>query len=116
MIKSNNQSDIRKGLQIMQTKIKIPNVHSPRFILWLGFILSYFSEILIGMRVIPDNNIVKLVQYVIILFPIGLNFLIMVLNKMPVLFYNELISGVVLIAVLGAFFNVDRIYFKCRYF
>ena len=102
MIKSNNQSDIRKGLQIMQTKIKIPNVHSPRFILWLGFILSYFSEILIGMRVIPDNNIVKLVQYVIILFPIGLNFLIMVLNKMPVLFYNELISGVVLIAVLGA--------------
>ncbi len=85
----------------MQTKIKIPNVHSPRFILWLGFILSYSSEILIGMDVIPDNNIVKLVQYVIILFPIALNLLIMILNKKPTIFYDELISGVILIAILG---------------
>ena len=92
----------RKGLQIMQANIKIPSVRSPRFILWIGFILSYFSEILIGMGVISDNVMVKVVQYVIILFPIGLNLLIMVSNKMPIVFYDEFISGIKLIAILGA--------------
>ena len=92
----------RKGLQIMQANIKIPSVRSPRFILWIGFILSYFSEILIGMGVISDNVMVKVVQYVIILFPIGLNLLIMVSNKMPTVFYDEFISGIKLIAILGA--------------
>lgn len=86
----------------MQTKIKIPSVHSPKFILWLGFVLSYFSEILICIGTIPDNNIVKVAQYVIILFPIGLNLLIMFLNKKPTIFYDELFSGIILIAILGA--------------
>lgn len=85
----------------MKAKIKIPSVHSPRFILWIGFILSYFSEMLISMGVIPDNNIVKAVQYVLILFPIGLNLLIMFMNKNPTMFYDELISGIILIVILG---------------
>lgn len=86
----------------MQTIIRFPSVHSPRFILWIGFILSYFSEVLIGMGAIPDNNVVKLVQYVIILVPVGLNLLIIVFNKKPTAFYDELISGLKLIAILGS--------------
>lgn len=85
----------------MKLKINIPSVYSTRFILWLGFILSYFSEILIGMGIIPDNNIVKAVQYVIILVPIGLNLLIIILKKRPTLFGDELISGIILIIILG---------------
>ena len=91
----------KERIHIMQTKIRIPSVHSPRFILWIGFILSYSSEILIGIGIIPDNNIVKLLQYVIILAPIGLNLLIMFMNKKPTMFYDELISGIILIAILG---------------
>lgn len=94
-------SSKRKGSHIMQIKIKIPSVHSSRFILWIGFILSYFSEVLIGMGVIPDNSVVKLVQYVIILFPVGLNLLIIFLKKKPTIFYDELASGLILIAILG---------------
>lgn len=86
----------------MKLKINIPSVYSTRFILWLGFILSYFSEILIGMGIIPDNNIVKAVQYVIILVPIGLNLLIIILKKRPTLFGDELISGIILIIILGS--------------
>ena len=85
----------------MQTKIVIPNTNSPRFLLWIGFILSIINETLINIDIIPDNEIVKIIQYLIILLPIALNLIPLIHRGKYTLFYDELKSGIILIIVLG---------------
>lgn len=86
----------------MKLVIKIPRVNSLKFLLWIALGLSIISETMISMNVIPDNNIVKAVQYIIILIPVGLNSInLLLLNKNKRLFSEEIKSILMVIAVFG---------------
>ncbi|MDU2936934.1 MAG: hypothetical protein E7B61_12995 [Clostridiales bacterium] len=85
----------------MKLTVKIPKANSPKFLLWIAFGLSIISETMISMNIIPDNNIVKVIQYIIILVPVGLNFINLSLNKRERMFAEEFRVIVIMIIVFG---------------
>lgn len=89
----------------MNLKIQVPNVRSPKFVLWIALILTIISETLIGANLIEDSEITKVIQYSIILVPLGLNVLVLVIYwpkwYKKLLFIKELKVMIGLIFILG---------------
>lgn len=53
-------------------KIKIPKFGTIRFLLFFSFNLSIVIETLVQMKLIADSNLTKMVQYIILLLPVGI--------------------------------------------
>ena len=94
----------------MDFKVRIPHIKSPRFLLWFSLFFSIMSETLISMKIIPDSSIVKGIQYVVILIPMGVNCLNLLLQEQryykKILFKEELktiLYLVLLLAILSCF-------------
>lgn len=89
----------------MRLIIKTPRVNSSKFLLWIALVMTIVSETLISANVLRDSNITKVVQYIIILTPLGFNFLILAVNsrgrKEKLLFTEEIRTMIILIAILG---------------
>ena len=54
----------------MNYKIKIQKPNNIKLWLWMSFLISIIVELLVEMEIIPDTNLTKVIQYVIILSPI----------------------------------------------
>ena len=78
-------------------KLVIPKIDSPRFLLWIGFVLSILIETLISMEILQDNEFIKIIQYVVILIPVIINFLILFHQRPQTLFNNELESCIIMV-------------------
>lgn len=91
--------------RIMRLTVKIPKVNSSRFLLWIALAATIISETLINAKLINDSNVTKIIQYIIILTPLGLNFLVFIFRlskwKERLLFTNELTTMLILVIVLG---------------
>lgn len=90
----------------MKLTVNIPRTNSSKFLLWIALVITIISETLISANMISDSNITKLVQYIIILAPLGLNFLALAVNsigdKQNLLFMDELKTMLILIMILGS--------------
>ena len=85
----------------MRGKMKMNSTES---LIWSSFVLSIILETLVLMEVIPDNKIVKTVQYIILLVPASLCLLVMASSRKGFRsrpFWQELRSGLILIFVFG---------------
>ncbi len=81
-------------------RIIVHKANSLKFLLWFSFVVSIIVETFVTMKAIPDNQMVKAIQYILLLIPVGLSLLKMIagrrgLSKKP--FWKELKSGFIIV-------------------
>lgn len=89
----------------MRLVANIPRANSSRLLLWVSLAMTMVSETLMGAKLIKDSNAMKVIQYIIILIPLGLNFLVLLVStvkrRTKLLFMDELKTMSILILILG---------------
>lgn len=72
----------------------------------MSFIVSIILETIVDMELIPDNQTVKIIQYVVLLGPVALSFLRMGIDRKGFankLFWTELKAGLIVVGVFLTF-------------